>query len=181
VALNREAVSGGSWSFVLVRGALRSTKLSTVPRRRPTLLVGRRQVEPSAPRGKRVRDTATGSFIVVGRAPNGQPEPYFDRARNVWVAPWRKPDGKVGRPTGRTRAAAEASRERHIATATEAARFAPLAEEFHIGTTLGEVSRWWLDNISRHRVRITTWTTYDKRFAAGQDPSGRHRGAPASA
>ena len=119
---------------------------------------------PRAPRGKRVLDTTTGSFIVVGRAPNGQPEPYFDRARNVWVAPWRKPDGKVGRPTGRTRAAAEASRARHIATATEAARFAPLAEGFHVGTTVGEACRWWLENVARHRVRITTWTTYDKQL-----------------
>ncbi len=77
---------------------------------------------PRAPRGKRFADGATGSFAVMGRAANGAAEPYFDRSRGVWVAPWRKPDGKVGRPTGRTRAAAVASRDRHIAEAAAAAR-----------------------------------------------------------
>ena len=37
-------------------------------------------------------------FVVVNRSPRGQPDPYFDKARNVWVAPWRKADGR--RPTG---------------------------------------------------------------------------------
>ena len=58
---------------------------------------------PKSPRGKRVVDAETGAFTVVNKAPNGEAEPYFDRTRSVWVAPWRKPDGKVGRPTGRTR------------------------------------------------------------------------------
>ena len=106
----------------------------------------------------------TGSFIVAGRAPKGQAVPYFDKSRNVWVAPWAKPDGKTGRPTGRTRALAEASRDRHIAAAAETAKFAPLAEGFHEGTTIAELSRWWLDNIALHRVRGTTWTTYDKQL-----------------
>ena len=54
---------------------------------------------PKTPRGKRVPDVAGESFHVVNKAPNGQAEPFFDRTREVWVAPWRKPDGKVGRPT----------------------------------------------------------------------------------
>ena len=58
---------------------------------------------PKAPRGKRVADPSTGSFRVVNKAPNGEAEPYFDKSRSVWVAPWRKTDGKVGRPTGKTR------------------------------------------------------------------------------
>jgi len=28
----------------------------------------------------------------VNKAPNGEAEPYFDRSRQVWVAPWRKPE-----------------------------------------------------------------------------------------
>ena len=119
---------------------------------------------PRAPRGKRVQDAANGSYVVVGRASNGQPDPYFDKSRGVWVAPWHKTDGKVGRPTGRTRAAAEASRDRHVTAAAEAARFAPLAEGFHAGTTVAELSRWWMDNIARHRVRTTTWATYAKQL-----------------
>ena len=63
---------------------------------------------PRSPRGKRVVDPVSGSFRVVSRATRGHPEPFFDRTRGVWVAPWRKPDGKIGRPTGRTRAAADA-------------------------------------------------------------------------
>jgi hypothetical protein len=60
-------------------------------------------------------DDSTGRFTVAGKAPNGQAQPYFDRTRGVWVAPWRRPDGKVGKPTGRTRALAEASRDRQSA------------------------------------------------------------------
>ena len=29
---------------------------------------------------------------------------------------------------------------------------------------MAEISRWWLDTIARHRVRGTTWTTYDKQL-----------------
>ena len=119
---------------------------------------------PKPPRGKRVADPANGSFTVVGRAPNGRADPYFDRTRQVWVAPWRRPDGKVGRPTGKTRAAAEASRDRHIAAAEEAGRRGPLAEGFHAESTVAELSRWWLDNVARHRVRITTLATYGKQL-----------------
>ena len=119
---------------------------------------------PRAPRGKRVLDAVSGSYTVVGRAPNGEAEPYFDRSRGVWVAPWRKPDCKVGRPTGKTRAAAVASRNRHIAAAEEAARCGPLAEGFSVTTTLAELGAWWLENVARHRVRITTLSTYRKQW-----------------
>ena len=119
---------------------------------------------PRAPRGKRVRDPSDGSFVVVNRAPRGQPDPYFDRARNVWVAPWRKADGRLGKPTGRTRAAAEASRNRHIADEAADAKLGSLADGFHAGTTLAELGRWWLDHVAVHRVRVTTWSTYDKQL-----------------
>lgn len=129
------------------------------------MLASDREVDHAASTTRqRVQNAETGSFIVVGRAPKGQAAPYFDRSRNVWVAPWTKPDGKTGRPTGRTRALAEASRDRHIAEAAEAAKYAPLAEGFHEGTTVAELSRLWLDNVARHRVRGTTWTTYDKQL-----------------
>jgi len=91
---------------------------------------------------KRVLDAVSGSHTVVGRAPNGQPAPYFDRSRGVWVAPWRKADGKVGRPTGKTRAAAVASRDRHIAAAEEASSCGPLAEGFSANTTVAELGAW---------------------------------------
>lgn len=119
---------------------------------------------PRAPRGKRVVDPASGSFVVVNRAQRGQPDPFFDKTRNVWVAPWRKADGKVGRPTGRTRAAAEASRDRHIAAEREAGKFTPLSGGFSANTNVNELSRWWLDHIARHRVRVTTWSTYEKQL-----------------
>ena len=116
---------------------------------------------PRAPRGKRVVDQATGRITVAGRAPNGEPEPYFDRTRGVWVAPWRREDGKVGKPTGRTRAAAVAARDRHIAEAAENGRLARLAEGFHEDTTVAELTQWWLTHIARHRVRHTTYATYE--------------------
>ena len=34
-----------------------------------------------------------------------------NKSRGVWVAPWRRPDGKIGRPTGKTRVLAEAPRK----------------------------------------------------------------------
>ncbi len=119
---------------------------------------------PRAPRGKRVDDSSTGSFVVVNRAQRGQPDPFFDKSRNVWVAPWRKADGRMGRPTGRTRAAAEASRDRHVAAELEAGKFAPLSGGFHADTSLTDLSRWWLDHVARHRVRVTTWSTYEKQL-----------------
>lgn len=127
---------------------------------------------PRAPRGKRVNDLSTGSFVVVNRAQRGQPDPFFDKARNVWVAPWRKADGRMGRPTGRTRSAAEASRDRHIAAEREAGKFAPLSGGFHAGTNLSELSRWWLDHVARHRVRVTTWSTYEKQLRVVNDRLG---------
>ena len=131
-----------------------------------------RSVVPRAPCGKRVNDLSTGSFVVVNRAQRGQPDPFFDKARNVWVAPWRKADGRMGRPTGRTRAAAEASRDRHVAAEREAGTFAPLSGGFHAGTSLSELSRWWLDHVARHRVRVTTWSTYEKQLRVVNDRLG---------
>ena len=127
---------------------------------------------PRAPRGKRVVDAETGSFIVAGRAPNGQAAPYFDKARNVWVAPWTKPEGKIGRPTGRTRALAEASRDRHIAEAAELAKYGRLKEGFHAESTLAELMAWWLERIARHRVRGTTFATYRKQLRQVEDRLG---------
>lgn len=41
---------------------------------------------PRAPRGKRAIDPKSGSWTVIGRVPNGEPEPYFDKTR---VSGWR--------------------------------------------------------------------------------------------
>jgi integrase len=119
---------------------------------------------PKAPRGKRVTDPMTDSFVVVNKAANGQAEPYFDRSRGVWVAPWRKADGRVGRPTGKTKAQATASRDRHIARAEEDARLGPISEGFGTDATVGEVASWWLEHVARHRVRATTFATYAKQI-----------------
>ena len=118
---------------------------------------------PKTPRGKRVIDPTTDTFRVVNKAPNGEAQPYFDKSRNVWVAPWRKPDGKVGRPTGKTRLLAVASRDRHIAKAEDDARFASLDEGFTADSTVADLAAWWLQNVARHRVRDTTFATYRKQ------------------
>lgn len=119
---------------------------------------------PRAPRGKRVVDPSSGSFVVVNRAVRGHPDPYFDKTRGVWVAPWRKADGKVGRPTGRTRVAAEASRDRHIAAERDAEKLAPLSGGFTAATTVRELSAWWLEHVVQHRVRATSLSTYTKHM-----------------
>jgi hypothetical protein len=117
---------------------------------------------PKTPRGKWVPDASGESFVVVNKAPNGEAEPFFDRTRQVWVAPWRKPDSKVGRPTGKTRALAVASRDRHVAKAAHEAQFGELADGFTAHTTVGELSAWWLEHVARHRVRPTSLATYRK-------------------
>ncbi len=35
---------------------------------------------PRAPRGRRVTDTETGSFLVMGRAAKGRAEPFFEHS-----------------------------------------------------------------------------------------------------
>ena len=127
---------------------------------------------PRAPRGKRVIDPETGNYVVVGRAANGEPDPYYDRTRRVWVAPWRKPNGKTGRPTGKTRAAAIASRDRHIARAADDSRFGPVAEGFSHDSTLEQLATWWLENVARHRVRATTYATYTKQLRTAAEHLG---------
>ncbi len=126
---------------------------------------------PKGPRSKRVVDPATGRHVVIGRAPNGAPEPYFDKTRGVWVAPWRKPNGKVGRPTGKTKAAAVASRDRHVERARIEAADNPAG--FTHRTTIGQLSTWWLDHVARHRVRPTTLNTYRKQLRAVGEELGR--------
>lgn len=127
---------------------------------------------PKAPRGKRVADPSGESFRVVNKAPNGEAEPYFDRSRQVWVAPWRKPDGRVGRPTGKTRALAVASRDRHVERAAHEAAFGDLAEGFNAKTTVGQLSAWWLEHVARHRVRPTSLATYRKHVTVIDDKLG---------
>ena len=127
---------------------------------------------PKTPRGKRVPDVAGESFHVVNKAPNGQAEPFFDRTREVWVAPWRKPDGKVGRPTGKTRALAVASRDRHVARAKEEAKYGALEEGFSAETTVGELAAWWLEHVARHRIRPTSLATYRKHVVVIDEKLG---------
>ncbi|MEM9615525.1 MAG: hypothetical protein AAF962_03195 [Actinomycetota bacterium] len=117
---------------------------------------------PKPPRSKRIIDPQTGTFIVVGRAANGSPDPYFDKTRGVWVAPWRKPDGRMGKPTGKTKGAAIASRERHIERAALDAATTP--EGLSPATTLSEFADWWLDTVIRHRVRASSLQTYTKQM-----------------
>ena len=56
---------------------------------------------PRPPRGKRVADPVNGTFTVVGGPPTAGRTPFHDRTRQVWVAPWCCPDGKVGRRADR--------------------------------------------------------------------------------
>jgi uncharacterized membrane protein YdfJ with MMPL/SSD domain len=51
-----------------------------------------------------------------------------------------------------------------MAAAEEASRRTPLAEGFSEKSTVGELSRWCLDNIARHRVRVTTLATYERQL-----------------
>ena len=127
---------------------------------------------PETPRGKRVPDATGESFLVVNKAPNGQAEPFFDRTREVWVATWRKPDGRVGRPTGKTRALAVASRDRHVEKAAHEAAFGDLADGFSAKTTVNGLSAWWLEHVARHRVRPTSLATYRKHVTVITDKIG---------
>jgi hypothetical protein len=37
-------------------------------------------------------------------------------------------------------------------------------EGFTSESTLAELSRWWLDHVVRHRVKVTTWSAYYKQL-----------------
>ena len=123
---------------------------------------------PRAPRAKRVLDPSTGTYRVIGRPPTASPNRTSIERVTSGSHPGGSPTGVWADPPARPRRPPW-SRDRHVAAAEEASRCAPLAEGFTTRSTLAELGRWWLDNVARHRVRVTTLATYEKqlRLVAG--------------
>ncbi len=110
------------------------------------------------------RRRASSSVVVRARLRTGRPEPYFDKTRGVWVAPWRKADGRVGKPTGKTKAAAIASRDRHIEKCGDRGGHDAGRPERRL-PRWSEFVDWWLENVIRHRVpAIERSQTYTKQM-----------------
>ena len=133
---------------------------------------------PFAPR-QACRGPDTGSFTVVNRARSGAPEPFFERPGACGSRRGASPTARsAGQPAGPglrpRRPGIGMSRPLRGCSISR-----PWPRDSSPAPPSAEVSRWWLDTIARHRVRITTWTTYDKQLRVVGDPPRQRRGAPA--
>lgn len=108
-----------------------------------------------APKGKRVR-TDGGSFTVRAKASNGSGSVYAEGAR--WRASWTDSDGNLHRIAAKTRKEAEERRTAAIAADRTAA-----ARPVGAALPVGDLARWWVDNVAAHRVRDTSLVRYRAR------------------
>lgn len=119
---------------------------------------------PKPARPKRVH-TEDGSFTVRGRAGNGEGSLYRE-ADGTWRATYRLPgESRPRRVRGRTREQASRRRDEALAAAAESDRQLPVAVRLSAGSTLAELSSWWLKTIATHRVRPSSLGKYEDRVA----------------
>ena len=107
----------------------------------------------------------TGSFRVPGKAPNGAGSVYPRRKvdasgqeRVYRRATYVDFTGKTGSVSAPTKTAAIEERDAALAgqPASSSSSFGP-------ATTVGELARWWLETIARHRVRPSSFGRYVDR------------------
>ena len=125
---------------------------------------------PRKPRQKRTY-LGDGSISVAAKNPNGSGSVYYEppsvrpdgRERpGRWRATYTDADGKTRRVTAATRSEVEARRDERI---RELDSPAPKSSKFDADTTVAELLEWWLDNVARHQVKISTLDSY-RRFAS---------------
>lgn len=122
---------------------------------------------PRNPRGKRIV-TADGDVSVAAKNPNGDGSIYFETARvgadgketrGRWRATYRDEHGHLRRVQGATRAKVEQRRDERLAAIE---RMPMRNSRFSPGTTVAELTDWWLDSVARHQVRTSTLDSYRK-------------------
>lgn len=125
---------------------------------------------PRKPRQKRTY-LDDGSMSVAAKNPNGSGSVYYEppsvrpdgRERaGRWRATYTDNDGKTRRVTAPTRSEVEARRDERI---RELDAPAPKSSKFDANTTVAELLEWWLDNVARHQVKVSTLDSY-RRFAS---------------
>ena len=125
---------------------------------------------PRKPRQKRTY-LDDGSMSVAAKNPNGSGSVYYEppsvrtdgRERaGRWRATYTDNDGKTRRVTAPTRSEVEARRDERL---RELDTPAPKSSKFDADTTVAELLEWWLDNVARHQVKVSTLDSY-RRFAS---------------
>lgn len=108
---------------------------------------------------------ADGSFRVIGKASNGDGSVYPVRKADAAGDPrvyWRATYVDY---TGKTRTVSATTKTGAIEKRTLAQARQPAAPSSSFGakTTVGELARWWLETIARHRVRASSFGRYVDR------------------
>jgi integrase len=125
---------------------------------------------PRTPRGKRTV-TADGGVSVAAKNPNGDGSVYYEAPRTGaygrgspgrWRATYRDENGRLRRVQGSTRARAEQRRDERLAVIE---RMPMRNSRFSPGTTVAELTEWWLESVARHQVRTSTLDSY-RKFAS---------------
>jgi len=122
---------------------------------------------PRTPRGKR-SVAPDGEVSIAAKNPNGDGSIYYEAPRvgpdgketpGRWRATYRDEHGTLRRVQGATRAKAEQRRDDRLAAIEQMpmrnSRFSP-------GTTVDELTDWWLDTVARHQVKQSTLDSYRK-------------------
>lgn len=125
---------------------------------------------PRKPRQKRTY-LDDGSMSVAAKNPNGSGSVYYEppslrpdgrEKAGRWRATYTDNDGKTRRVTAPTRSEVEARRDERI---RELDATGPKSSKFDGDTTVAELLEWWLDNVARHQVKVSTLDSY-QRFAS---------------
>lgn len=113
-------------------------------------------------------ERSPGDVSVAAKNPNGDGSIYFETARvgadgketrGRWRATYRDQHGHLRRVQGATRAKVEQRRDERLAAIE---RMPMRNSRFSPGTTIAELTDWWLDSVARHQVRTSTLDSYRK-------------------
>ena len=110
------------------------------------------------PTGKRSK-AGDGTVRVHGKAANGEGSVYFAAGR--WRATYWVP-GEARRRSV-TAATRDGALEKRRAVVTDLASSLGHRGAVSSRMTIGELAEWWLHNVQRHHVRLSTWSKAEDR------------------
>jgi integrase len=106
-----------------------------------------------------------GSFVVRGRAANGEGSLYQE-ADGVWRATyWVTGETRPRRVRGRTRDEAFRRRLEAIERAAASRSQSPAHAALKATSSISDMALWWLETVARHRVRLSSFGKYEDRVA----------------
>jgi integrase len=117
-----------------------------------------------AAKPKRVK-APDGSFVVRGRAANGEGSLYQE-ADGVWRATyWVAGETRPRRVRGRTREEAFRRRLEAVEKVARSRSESPGHAALKATSTVSDMALWWLETVARHRVRPSSFGKYEDRVA----------------